>query len=186
MTYLNNKTMVSKNHILFTLLFTLTGILYGQERKFDNFSFGFQLVQFHNEFGLGVHFLSPEYKNIRINLKTNCNWLDHSDEYDRQTWSAFFNAQLGMNYSRSITRRINLYSEGGMVGLFPNSIFSDESNNIGGYGVFGFEFFFTENTTRNPSYFIELGGIGTGAVADKVSSKPIYLNGFSIAVGFRF
>ncbi len=51
---------------------------------------------------------------------------------------------------------------------------------------FGFEFFFTENTNRNPSYFIELGGIGTGAIANKLSSNPIYSNGFLISVGYRF
>jgi hypothetical protein len=35
------------------------------------------------------------------------------------------------------------------------------------------------------SYFIELGGIGVGANADKVPGKPIYSNGFLISVGVR-
>jgi hypothetical protein len=35
------------------------------------------------------------------------------------------------------------------------------------------------------SYFIELGGVGTGANADKVTGNPIYSNGFLISVGFR-
>ena len=35
------------------------------------------------------------------------------------------------------------------------------------------------------SYFIEIGGIGTGATADKVANKPIYSNGLMLSTGFR-
>ena len=52
---------------------------------------------------------------------------------------------------------------------------------MGGYGLFGFEFFMN---SRN-NYFIEIGGVGTGAVADKVANSPIYSNGLLINVGFR-
>jgi hypothetical protein len=158
----------------------------GQERDFNKMSYGFHLVKFHQEFGFGVHLLTPEYKNLRINVKTNLNWLNIPDAQGNQIWTEFLNNQIGINYQRCITSRINLYSEGGIVLLYPNVSFSDESVNFGGYGLFGFEFFFTENTTRNPSYFIELGGIGTGAVANKIISNPIYANGFLISVGYRF
>jgi hypothetical protein len=160
--------------------------LRGQERDFNKISYGFQLVKFQNEFGFGIHLLSPEFKNLRFNVKVNLNWLNHLDNQNNETWTEFLNNQFGINYHRSITNRINLYSEGGVVLLFPNNSFSDESVNIGGYGLFGFEFFFTENTGRNPSYFIELGGIGTGAIANKIDSNPMYANGFLISVGFRF
>lgn len=158
----------------------------GQERDFSKFSYGFQLVKFQDEFGFGVHLLSPEFKNLRLNAKINLNWLNHPGNQGNQTWTEFLNNQFGLNYHMSITNRINLYSEGGVVFLFPNNSFSDESIGFGGYGLFGFEFFFTENTRRNPSYFIELGGIGTGAVANKIVSNPIYSNGFLISVGYRF
>ena len=157
-----------------------------QDRDFNNISYGFQQVKFQNEFGIGVHLLSPEFKNLRINVKTNLNWLNHLDIQNNQTWTEFINNQVGINYQRCITTNINLYSEGGIVLIYPNNSFSNESVNFGGYGVFGFEFFFTENTNRNPSYFIELGGIGTGAVANKIIFNPIYANGFLISVGYRF
>ncbi len=158
----------------------------GQERDFNKISYGFQLQKFQDDFGVGFHILSPEFRNLRLNAKINLNWLEHSDNQDNQTWTEYLNNQIGINYQRCITNRMNLYSEGGIVLLYPNSSFSDESVNFGGYGLFGFEFFFTENTNRNPSYFIELGGIGTGAVANKIVSNPIYANGFLISVGYRF
>ncbi len=159
---------------------------HGQDRVFDKISIGFQLVKLQNEFGFGIHLLTPEFKNLRLNAKINLNWLNHVDNQTNQTWTEFLNNQVGINYHSSITNRINLYSEGGVVFIFPNNSFSDETISFGGYGLFGFEFFFTENTRRNPSYFIELGGIGTGAVANKVVSNPIYANGFLISVGYRF
>lgn len=159
---------------------------WAQERDFNKFSYGFQLVKFQDEFGFGIHLLSPGIKNLRLNAKVNLNWLNHPDNHGNQTWTEFLNNQFGINYHWSITNRLNLYSEGGVVFLFPNNSFSDESIGFGGYGLFGFEFFFTENTSRNPSYFIELGGIGTGAVASKIVSNPIYANGFLISVGYRF
>jgi len=168
------------------VLSLLTLSVSGQERDFNKMSYGFQLVKFHEEFGFGVHLLTPEYKNLRINVKANLNWLNQSDIQGNQTWTEFLNNQVGINYHRCITSRINLYSEGGIVLLYPNISFSDKSVNFGGYGLFGFEFFFTENTNRNPSYFIELGGIGTGAVANKIIFNPIYANGFLISVGYRF
>jgi hypothetical protein len=76
---------------------------------------------------------------------------------------------------------MRLYGEGGVIVLFPSSEFSSESEVLGGYGLFGFEFFFSHQS----NYFIEIGGIGTGAVADKASGKPIYSNGLLINVGLR-
>ena len=61
----------------------------GQEREFNKLLYGFQLVKFHEEFGFGVHLLTPEYKNLRINVKTNLNWLSQSDAQVNETWTEF-------------------------------------------------------------------------------------------------
>jgi hypothetical protein len=76
---------------------------------------------------------------------------------------------------------IRLYGEGGIIGLFPSDEFSSEDFVIGGYGLFGYEFYM--NSWSN--YFIEIGGVGTGATADKIENKPIYSTGLVISTGFR-
>ena len=86
-----------------------------QDRDFKKISYGFQLVKFQNEFGIGVHLLSPEFKNLRVNVKTNLNWLNHLDVQNNQTWTEFLNNQVGINYQICITNHINLYSEGGIA-----------------------------------------------------------------------
>ena len=172
---------------IISLIFILSVLTtFSQDINFNKFSYGFQLNKFQDEFGFGINVLSQEYKNFRLSAKGNINWLNHLDSESNETWTEFFNNQFGINYHGCITNRIGLYAEGGLIILYPNTSFSSKSSEFGGYGLFGFEFFFTEDTKRNPSYFIELGGIGTGAYADKIISNPIYANGFLISVGYRF
>jgi hypothetical protein len=89
---------------------------------------------------------------------------------------------LGMVGVSGVVRNfLRLYGEGGVIMLLPSSEFSNESNVMGGYGVFGFEF----HMDRANNYFIEIGGVGTGATAEKIPTNPIYSNGFTISVGYR-
>lgn len=82
---------------------------------------------------------------------------------------------------RSAGDHILLYGEGGIVGIIPSDEFSSEDLVTGGYGLFGFEF----HMDKVINYFIEIGGIGAGAIADQITYKPIYSNGFLISTGFR-
>jgi len=58
---------------------------------------------------------------------------------------------------------------------------------LGGWGGFGFEIAQRKNNLDDAgtSYFVELGGIGTGASASRLPTQPIFANGFLINVGFR-
>lgn len=171
---------------LLTFLSLPLGKLNAQEKDFDNFSFGIQLVRFQDEFGIGMHTLSPALKKIRLCLKGNMNWLNHIDTGNNEKWTKFSSFQLGLNYINSYSDKISLYTEGGIVTIFPNSEFSSINCSIGGYGLFGFEFKFSENSFRNSSFFIEIGGVGTNVSADKIISNPIYFNGMLISTGYRF
>ena len=65
--------------------------------------------------------------------------------------------------------------------LIPSNEFSSNQFEYGGYGLFGFEFFMNKCC----NYFIEIGGVGTGATANKIVLQPIYSNGLLISSGFR-
>jgi len=109
-------------------------------------------------------------------------WHEHIDNLET-TWSPYSNFTFGMvGVGGTINNSIRLYGEGGVIGILPNSNFSSSDSEFGGYGLFGFEFFFQEAH----NYFIELGGVGTGARADQVITEPIYSNGFIINVGYRY
>jgi hypothetical protein len=167
-------------------LLLLTGLGMAQEAPMNNgLAIGFHLNQHQNDFGLGLNITSPYFIDDRlaVRLRGNMNWHQHIEVASNETtWSPYFNFSLGViGVGGYIGEHIRLYGEGGVIALLPSDEFSDESSHLGGYGLFGFEFFMGPN--RN--YFIELGGMGVGATADKIPGQPIYSNGFLTNVGYR-
>ena len=153
------------------------------QRNINKTEIGFSISQYQRDFGIGLQVISPYFfrKMVAIKAATNIQWFENSNGTET-TFTSYQNIQLGMRgRSNIVTHNISIYGEGGVFIILPNSDFSSENMEIGGYGLFGFEF------KINPSfaYFIELGGVGTGATADKIAGKPIYSNGFLKNVGFR-
>ena len=149
---------------------------------------GFQLNQYHKDFGMGINFTTGYffYERVAVRLRVNMMFnenLNMKDNLNEYSWFPYFNAQLGLiGVAGYVSPRIKLYGEGGFIFLFPNQDISSKSFEFGGYGHFGFEFYMSNFN----NYFIELGGVGTGARADLIPGKPIYSNGFLISTGFKF
>ena len=145
---------------------------------------GFHLIQNQRDFGFGLQATSPYIAGgsfalrVRSSLMFNEGLLDTAIQ-----WMPYYNLSIGLiGVGGKIGEHIRLYGEGGIVTLLPSDRFSSERMVVGGYGLFGFEFFMN----RMVNYFIEIGGIGTGATADKIAGRPVYSNGMSISTGFRF
>ncbi|WP_439132332.1 hypothetical protein [Polaribacter sp.] len=175
--------------VLFPLIL-IGGIATGtcaQERKEinSNWGLGFHLKQNQRDFGLGVNFTSPFFAQKQVALRVRANLLfnEHLKNVNTTTWTPYSSMSLGvLGVAGNIGEFIRLYGEGGVTMLLPSNKFSSESTVFGGYGLFGFEFFMDKSS----NYFIEIGGVGTGATADKVVGNPIYANGLLIHVGFRY
>jgi hypothetical protein len=155
-------------------------------QKVGSLSLGYQLSSLGGDFGAGLQITSPffAHKKVAYRLAYNLQFLHHQTKTDTfSVWTTYHNVRFGVvAISGNIGTNIRGYGEGGLVALFPNADFSSENFQIGGYGHFGLEFIFNESAT---TYFIELGGIGTGAVADRSTGNPVYSNGFAASVGFR-
>lgn len=164
------------------LLMTLQ--IQAQESLNKKFGIGGQVGQYQREFGIGLNMTTPYFANekMAIRLKGNLIWNEHLGNNSEITWSPYSNMSLGFVQSvGEINNFVRIYGEGGAIWLFPSSKFSSKSIQFGGYGLFGFEFFFDKHL----NYFLEAGGVGTGARADKIVGNPIYSNGFLINVGIR-
>lgn len=152
-------------------------------KKSNPFTLGFQISQIHRDFGMGIQITTPYFfgKLVALRASTNLQWLEHTKGNEIQS-SRYQNIQLGMrSRATSVCNNIFVYGEGGSFIILPNSTFSAESLVAGGYGLFGFEF----RVSPGFAYYLELGGVGTGARADKAPGKPIYSNGFLSQVGFK-
>lgn len=174
-----------KNRIVIVLLFLgCLEMTYAQEEKKSNpFVFGFQLGEYQSDFGFGLNLTSPSfiYNNVAIRLRGNLMFNQHPKNNETQ-WSPYSNVSIGVMSGRNkLGDYIAVYGEGGVIGIFPSDEFSTEEIVFGGYGLFGFEFLINSHV----NYFIEIGGVGTGAEANKIPNAPIYSNGLLINVGFR-
>ncbi len=150
----------------------------------SNMGFGIHLSQYQRDFGLGVQYTTPYflYESLAFRAKANLMWHEHIENLE-YTWSQYSNYTLGLvGTAGKINDFMRLYGEGGVIFILPNSSFSTADYDLGGYGLFGFEFYFFPNG----NYFIELGAVGTGAQADEIPGNPIYSNGFMTNVGFRY
>ncbi len=161
----------------------LSAAAFGQSPE-NKTGLGFNVNRFQNDFGLGLHLVSPYFANSKaaVRIGGNLQWFEYVDENEEATWSPYGNVQVGIRGRQGVVDdKIYIYGEGGGMILFPNTAFSSEKTRLGGYGLFGFEFY----TSPRFSYFVELGGMGAGARADKLFSGPIFSNGFATTVGFR-
>lgn len=155
-----------------------------QEALNKNFGIGGQVGQHQNDFGIGLNMTSPYFATgkMAVRLKGNLIWNEHINSNSETTWASYSNLSLGFVQSvGEINNFLRIYGEGGVIWLLPSDEFSSKSIQLGGYGLFGFEFFFDKHF----NYFFEAGGVGTGAKADKIVGNPIYSNGFLINVGIR-
>lgn len=175
-----------KRYLLLITIISFTYLNgYSQEKMPDDFAFGYHLSNINDNFGLGLDITSPYFAadHIALRLRANYSWLEHIGTNLSETWTGYTNVSLGIvSVGGTINDNIRLYGEGGIIGILPNSEFSSEDFELGGYGLFGFEFFMQKHF----SYYIELGGVGSGARADKIFTDPFYSNGFVTQVGFRY
>jgi hypothetical protein len=162
----------------------LIGVASAQEDKIsDKLGMGVQLNQYQDDFGLGLNLTSPYFAHdkIAVRLRGNLMFNEHVKN-NETTWTPYSNMSLGLIGSAGkVGDYIRLYGEGGIIGLFPSDEFSSQDFVIGGYGLFGYEFYMN----RRSNYFIEIGGVGTGAAADAIPNDPLYSNGLCISTGFR-
>ena len=152
----------------------------------NDFALGYALNQFGKDFGIGLSATSPFIGGrMAFRVSENYQWRESFDG-DITTWKGYHNVKVGvLSVGTIICDQIRLYGEGGATIVIVDKNLSAQQTTIGGYGLFGFEFFMDKIEKAPLSYYIELGGIGTGAVAEKINTKPILSNGFLITTGFR-
>lgn len=169
--------------ILTIVLLSISSMNLKAQTKKNSLAFGFNINQVQNDFGIGLELISPYFikSSIAVKIGGSLKFLEHIDSLET-TWTPYQNVQIGIRGRQAIIEdKLFIYGEGGSILLVPNKEFSTQSTVFGGYGLFGFEF----KASDNFAFYLELGGVGTGARADKVANKPIYSNGFLTQVGFR-
>jgi hypothetical protein len=147
-------------------------------------SFGYHVSQYQHDFGFGIQYSSPTIFNDQFLLRARTNIMFLQRQFKGETvWSPYSTSTIGTAYiTRSINNILRLYSEGGIAIIFTPRAAVSKNVIFGGYGLFGFEF----SASKKLGYLIEIGGIGSGAKADKDAGQPIFSNGLIINSGIRY
>lgn len=168
------------------ILITFKSISYSQDQ--DNIinngiGIAFNVTQIQKDFGLGLNIVSPYFFQKKMAIRVRGNFIFNENNPDSLVrWTPYSNFSLGfVGVGGMITERIRLYGEGGAICLLPSKELSNKDFVMGGYGLLGFEFF----VSKGFNYYLEIGGVGSGARAEKIINKPIYSNGFLIGTGIR-
>jgi hypothetical protein len=165
-------------------LFMLT-MVYGSSAYSDDnngAALGFSLGETDNDFTAGLNFTTPKFFDNHVAFRYSANIAIYRAIPDNESTYKFMPYhfhKFGLIGYRKQNKNFRLYSEGGIVVVFPNSDMSADTE-FGGYGNLGIEYIQNKN-----AYYTEMGAIGTGAKAEKITGEPFYLNGFTISVGWR-
>jgi hypothetical protein len=154
-------------------------------------SFGFAISRFQDDFGASLLASTPFFAgdSLRLTLGGGIAWYPYapsSTPPGDQVWTMYEHGRLVIEGGHRLGELpLRLYGFGGFTTLFASEL-STTTVHPGGVGGFGFELYMPAQGRDGPvSYFIELGGIGSGAQGDKIPGKPIFANGFLIQVGLR-
>jgi hypothetical protein len=155
------------------------------ESVFDDFSFGMELSSFEFDLGVGGRITTPNLGHfIRITAAGGVAWYPNAllAGQPQDTWDTYYYGRLTLELPGPQLGPVRTYAFAGAILLgLPKDLSSTEIN-VGGIGGFGFEFLLR----RFSAYFLELGALGTGAIADQIMNSPTFANGFLITVGSRF
>jgi hypothetical protein len=155
----------------------------------DGVSLGYSVERLHDSFALGARFATPAWFEgaFRVTAGGGIAWYSAEFGPNDELWQPFGHWWLSFEGGQRLAGTpLRLYGFGGPILLWLPSPLADDDISIGGQGGFGFEFHFSEPDGDAPvSYFIELGGLGTGASASRYPREPLVANGFLARVGLR-
>ena len=155
------------------------------------FAVGMTVQRLQDDFGVGGLIASPAFFNglARLSAVGGVAWYPYGRTLSGdQDWIPFGHMRIVVESGPHVGQApLRLYGFGGEILAFQPRRLSDDRVSVGGVGGFGFEFFGPAvNGSAPMSYFIEIGGAGSGARATNLAGRPTLLNGLLIQAGVRF
>jgi len=156
----------------------------------EDFSLGFDLRRFQDDFGIGGTVSSPMIARwIRFTAGGGVAWYPHAyDASGNETWDTFGHARVVVEVGPTFQRGIPVrpYGFGGASALFLPSSLSSQGMVLGGLGGFGVELAFMHGALSGPvTYFMEIGGCGYDAKATALKGEPDVASGLLLGAGLR-
>jgi hypothetical protein len=156
----------------------------------ENVSLGFDLMRLQDDFGVGGTLSSPTLLHwLRLTMGGGIAWYPHGIAANgNEAWDMFGHGRLVVEVGPTFQKGIPVrpYGFGGASTLILPSSLSATQVRFGGVGGFGLELAFMYGERTGPvTYYMEIGGCGFGASADKLPTNPDVASGLLLNAGFR-
>lgn len=164
------------------LLFSTQTNAQDSSKSRNPWSAGFQLNEYGNDFGFGLHAITPRlFGYTHLFIGYDYQLFQHKAAIPEE-WIGFNQFRLSLVTKMPvIPGKIDVYGSGGtLLALIPESL-SSKSIAFSGTGTFGLQVYWYEHF----SYFFELGGYGRLIEADNLANRPTIGGGFTLSVGGR-
>ncbi|MGB5654881.1 MAG: hypothetical protein WBM56_13720 [Robiginitalea sp.] len=175
---------MKKTQIIIVFFVIMSGTVHSQTSDSGSFRIGFHLRELAGDFGLGLNLDLPTPQNWpTIRLAGTWQWqeIPEGTSFDK---ASYLTLRAGVaSKSFQIQERIRAYGEGGLLGVLPSDELSENSFELGGYGLFGFEFFVEQYGLS--SLFLEVGASSAGNGLETRPGVPSFGTGFWVGAGFR-
>ena len=136
--------------------------------------------------GVGIEFTTRGIfqNHLSLRLKGSTQWLEDYKAIHHQ-WVSYHTFSAGLVYNGQLFDRTRFYAELGMIGIVPNSKFSDSGLVEGLYELNGLEINLLQKKTHTICLFLGVGPSFIKAFAEKIEGRPRYGHGLYFVNGFR-
>ena len=188
-------SMKTSIHILSILFIVACGAHTGHalaqeqpEPAFDpnKLSAGISAGHYRYDPGIGVECTTPAILQNHLNLRIRASvqWLE-AYQAVHYSWMSYQTFSTGLVYNSKLFERTRFYAEFGILGILPNSRFSDKPVAGGFYEFNGLEMILLPRKDYTLCLYLGAGPAFIKVFADKIEGNPRYGNGLHFINGFR-
>lgn len=122
--------------------------------------------------------------HLSLRIKGGTQWLEDYKAVHHE-WVSYHTFSVGVVYNQKLFDRTRFYAELGMIGIMPNTRFSDSGLVEGLYELNGLEIGLLQKEDYSISLFLGVGPSFAKAYAEKMEGRPRYGHGLNFVNGLR-
>lgn len=150
-------------------------------------SFGISGGHYRYDPGIAIEFTTRGVfqNHLSLRLRSGKQWLEDYKAIHYK-WVSYHTFSAGLVYNGQLFDRTRFYAELGILGIMPNSKFSDSDFVEGLYQLNGIEIDLLRKKEHTFCFFIGVGPSFVKTYAEKIEGRPRYGHGLHFVNGLRF
>jgi len=149
-------------------------------------SFGISAGHYRYDPGVAFEFTTRGIfqNHLSLRLRGGTHWLEEYKAIHHK-WVTYHTVSAGLVYNGQLFERTRVYAELGVIGIMPNTRFSDSGFVDGLYELNGIEINLVQKKDHTVCLFVGFGPSFIKTYAEKIEGRPRYGHGLHVVNGVR-